>query len=184
MTKAGADVTELLRRFGAGDEDAAGPLMDAVYRELRKIAQNHFRRERHDHTLEPTALVHELYGRLAAQHAPWQSRGHFYAIASRMMRRLLVNHARARRAGKRAALHVTLGEGPATRGGLDVDMLALDDAMKALAERYPRECRTVELRYFAGLTEEETAEALGVSTGTVKRDWRFARSWLRRRLEA
>lgn len=186
-------VTELLRAWGAGDTHASDSLVRLVYAELRRQAELVLRREGHGHTLQPTALVHEAWLRLGGQHeAEWENRTQFFALAARMMRRVLVDHARSRRALKRGAgaVQVSLGPGPAPRGThvaegtpLDaVDVIALDDALARLAELDPKKARVVDLRYFAGLSIPEAAAALGVSPATVGREWAIARAWLRREL--
>ncbi|HEX4469114.1 MAG TPA: ECF-type sigma factor [Gemmatimonadaceae bacterium] len=187
------EVTELLRAWGAGDEEASEELARLVYEELRLQARRALRREGESHTLQPTALVHEAWLRIDDQHeASWQSRTQFFAVAAQMMRRVLVDHARARRAQKRGdgATQVTLGvlegEIDASRGreSVDlVDLLALDDALARLATLDPPKARLVELRYFAGLSIPEAAAALGVSAATVGREWLVARAWLRRELD-
>jgi RNA polymerase sigma-70 factor (ECF subfamily) len=189
-------VTELLRAWGAGDAQASDALASLVYAELRRQAQRALRREGTGHTLQPTALVHEAWIRLDDQlGARWESRTQFFAVAAQMMRRVLVDHARTRRALKRggagghAAARVTLGavdrEGPESAPSLDaVDLLALDDALARLAALDPQKARLVELRYFAGLSIPEAAEAMGVSPATVGREWAVARLWLRRELAA
>jgi RNA polymerase sigma-70 factor, ECF subfamily len=189
-------VTELLRAWGAGDAEACEALAPLVYEELRRQARRALRREGEGHTLEPTALVHEAWMRLDAQHdARWESRTQFFAVAAQMMRRVLVDHARSRLAQKRGGgdARITLGavdrEGarPAAAAGdapLDaVDLLALDDALARLAAFDPAKARLVELRYFAGLSIPEAAAALGVSQAKVGREWAVARMWLRRELE-
>lgn len=180
-----SDVTRLLQGWRAGDRQARDRLMERVYGELHRLARGHLSRERPGHTLQATALVHEAYFRLVDQkRVEWQNRAHFFAIAATCMRRVLVSYARQRRAAKRGgdALTLTLDEGLAPAGQRDLDLLALDDALSALAEIDPRQSRIVELRYFAGLTIEETAEALGISPATVKLDWKLARAWLHREL--
>ena len=187
------EVTELLRAWGAGDEEASEELARLVYEELRRQARRALHQEGDGHTLQPTALVHEAWLRIDDQHeASWQSRTQFFAVAAQMMRRVLVDHARARRAQKRGdgATQVTLGvldgEIDASRGGESVDvvdLLALDDALARLAVLDPAKARLVELRYFAGLSIPEAAAALGVSAATVGREWLVARAWLRRELE-
>lgn len=182
-----ADVTGLLLAWGTGDAGAGERLLPAVYDELRRQAGRAMRREGDAHTLQATALVHEAYLRLVDQNrVAWRNRAHFFAIAAQMMRRVLVDHARTRLAAKRGGqLHrVTLGDvgAGAEQGDGDVDLLALHDALDQLAVLDPRQARLVELRYFGGLGIEETAEALGVSPATVKRDWAVARAWLRREL--
>lgn len=182
------DVTGLLLAWGRGDSSAADQLMPAVYEELRHQAERAMRREGSEHTLQPTALVHESYLRLVDQRrVAWRNRAHFFAIASTVMRRILVDHARARLTAKRGggAAPITLagvadGDGA---GAAEVDLLALHDALDRLASLDPEQARLVELRYFGGLTIEETADALGVSPATVKREWALARAWLRRELE-
>lgn len=183
MATPSTNVTELLRAWGGGDADALPRLMESVYGELRRIAQNQFRHEPRDHTLQPTALVNELYFRLA-RHGPvdWQDRRHFYSIASRLMRRLLTDHARERLAHKRRVVKVTLRDDAAAVESRDIDVVSLEAALERLEARYPREGKVVELRYLCGLSNEETAAALDVSLATVKRDWRFARNWLLREL--
>jgi RNA polymerase sigma factor (TIGR02999 family) len=191
-------ITELLRAWGAGDAAATEALASAVYEELRRQARHALRGEGEGHTLQPTALVHEAWIRLDGQHdARWQSRSQFFAVAAQMMRRVLVDHARTRRALKRGGdpIQVTLGAvdaatpapngAPRDESSLEiVDLLALDDALARLAALDPQKARLVELRYFAGLSIPEAAAALGVSPATVGREWAIARIWLRRELEA
>jgi RNA polymerase sigma factor (TIGR02999 family) len=181
------DVTGLLLAWGRGDRSAADRLVPAVYEELRRHAERAMRREGGEHTLQATALVHESYLRLVDQRrVEWRNRAHFFAIASTVMRRVLVDHARARLTAKRGggAAPVSLaGVQPATPEGTDeADLLALHDALEKLAALDPDQARLVELRYFGGLTIEETAEALSISPATVKREWALARAWLRREL--
>ena len=181
------DVTRLLDLWTGGDERALEELMPRVERELRRIAERFFRRERSGHTLQPTALVNELYLRLTDQRAvSWKSRAHFYGTAADMMRRLLIDHARSRDAVKRGrgCRPVPLDEitDPA-EPARDVDLLALDEALERLARKDERQARVVELRYFAGLTYREVAEVLEVTERTAKRDWHTARLWLHRELE-
>ena len=184
-----SSITELLLAWGAGDHSALDALVPIVYRELRAQAQRALRREDTGHTLQPTALVHEAFLRLVQQRrAQWESRTQFFAVAAELMRRVLVDHARARRSAKRGgALHrVTLTEANASTDGATsdiVDVLALDEALERLTLMDPAKVRLVELRYFAGLSVAETAEALGVSASTVDREWSVARRWLRRELE-
>ena len=188
-TGAAPQVTELLLAWGAGDRAAFDVLIPIVYRELRRQAQRALRQERAGHTLQPTALVNEAYLRLVDQsRARWQSRTQFFAVAAQVMRRVLVDRARARRSAKRGggAHHVTLSEGSSAAERAetnDVDVLALDEALGRLTTLDPLKVRLVELRYFAGLTVAETADALGVSPSTVSREWAVARRWLRRELE-
>jgi RNA polymerase sigma factor (TIGR02999 family) len=178
------EVTRLLKAMAHGDPQAADSLLPLVYAELHRLAKAYMRRERPDHTLQPTALVHEAFLRLAgAASLSAQDRTHFLRTASQAMRRVLVDHARARNAQKRGgALHVTLDEAIAGRTEPPIDMLALDDALDRLGAAEPRWAQVVELRYFAGLEIPEVAAALGVSPATVKRDWQFARAWLSREL--
>ena len=184
-----SSITELLLAWAAGDRDAFDALIPIVYRELRQQAQRALRRESAGHTLQPTALVHEAFLRLVDQRrAQWESRTQFFAVAAQLMRRVLVDHARARRSAKRggAVHHVTLTEGGTAPEGAApdaVDVLALDEALERLTLVDPAKVRLVELRYFAGLSVAETAEALGVSASTVDREWSVARRWLRRELE-
>jgi len=182
-----AEVTGLLARWHDGDESAVAELMPAVYGELHRLAARAMRGERGGHTLQATALVHEAYLRLAAGSAPrWRDRSHFYAVAARTMRRILVDHARRMRAARRGgdATPVTLVEGHAPALPPAVDLLDLDDALEELARQDERKARVVELRFFAGLTEAEAAVALGVSEPTVRLDARLARAWLYDRLQA
>ena len=183
------DVTVLLRQMGAGDESAVSRLIPLIYDELRRIARGYLRREREGHTLQPTALVNEVYLKLVQQHdAHWQNRGHFYCIAARMMRRILVDNSRHHRRKKRGAgepmadvaeLEIAA---PAPLSGL-VDILALHEALERLAAVDERLVQVVELRFFAGLTNAEIAEALAISEPTVKRRWATARAWLFRSLQ-
>lgn len=191
------EMTELLRAWGAGDAEASEALARLVYAELRRQARRALRREGRGegHTLQPTALVHEAWLRLDVQHGVrWESRAQFFAVAAQMMRRVLVDHARGHHALKRggAATQITLGalesERAATGARRDapldaVDLIALDEALARLATLDPQKARLVELRYFAGLSIPEAAEALGVSTATVGREWMVARMWLRRELD-
>jgi RNA polymerase sigma factor (TIGR02999 family) len=176
-------VTELLVRWRGGDREALEELMPLVYDELRRLAHYYLRQERNDHTLQSTALVHEAYLRLAGQNPPqWQNRAHFFGIAAHVMRQILVEYARGRGAAKRGgnACRLTLDETIALPQQLDVDVVELDRALNGLAELDPQQSRIVELRFFAGLTIEDTSEVLGISPATVKRDWVTARAWLYR----
>jgi RNA polymerase sigma factor (TIGR02999 family) len=182
-------VTELLQAWGEGDAGALEALVPLVYAELRRQARRALRREGEGHTLQATALVHEAWLRLDGQHdARWESRTQFLAVAAQMMRRVLVDHARTRRALKRGGggTQVTLGDAVDVAATPDdgVDVLALDEALARLATLDPRKARLVELRYFAGLSIPEAAAALGISQATVGREWAVARMWLRRELEA
>lgn len=178
--QAGPDeVTVLLRAWREGDAAADARLLEHVYSTLRNIATAHLRSERVGHTLQPTALVHEAYLRLLGQReVDWRDRAHFFGLASVTMRRILVDHARRRRAKRRDP-----GEGPAplaiAGGGEAVDLLDLDRALDRFAERFPRQAKVVEMRYFTGLEFDDVARALDLSPRTVKRDWSFARAWLR-----
>ncbi|MFO0835094.1 MAG: ECF-type sigma factor [Phycisphaerales bacterium] len=185
-------VTRLMRAAGAGDPKAAESLLPLVYDELRRLAAAQLSKEPAGQTLQPTALVHEAYLRLVGGEAiEWQGRGHFFAAAARAMRRILIDRARRHRAAKhggdraRADLREDLIADPTPgTGGGGMDLLRLDAALARLEARDSRQAEIVLLRYFAGLSIEQTAEALGVSTGTVKNDWVFARAWLRRELES
>jgi RNA polymerase sigma factor (TIGR02999 family) len=187
MAESTADeITRLLHEWAGGNADALPRLLEIVYPELRKIAASRLRTERSDHTLQPTGLVHEAYMRLA--HRPdrhWENRTHFYAVAARVVRAVLVDHARARRRVKRGAgaLSVEIGESHAQVPPPAVDLLDLDAALLELEAIDATRARIVELRHFAGLSIEETAEALGISESTVKRGWLAAKTWVRRRME-
>lgn len=177
----GAGLTELLDRWGRGDEAARDEAMAVAYPELRAIARRHFRGQPRDHTLQATGLVHEAYQRLVRQDVPWENRRHFFAFASVMMRRILVDHARARR---RRGLVTTLEDHPAAAGTVGrLDLIALDEALGRLEVEHPFEAKVVELRYFGGLSIEETAEQLDVGHATVERAWALARAWLFRALQ-
>jgi len=188
MPDASGDVTALLGQLRAGNQEVAGQLVPLIYDELRRIAGAQMRRERAGHTLQATAVVHEAYLRLAGeQEIQWQSRAHFFAIAARAMRQVLLDYARQRHAGKRG------GEG-AQKVEIDVDLLAganriedivaIDEVVTRLSELDQQQGRIVELRFFGGLSVEETAEAMGISDSTVKREWRLAKAWLHRELAA
>lgn len=175
------EVTRLLFRVGDGDEAAASDLLPLVYDELRKLADAYMRQERRDHTLQPTALVHEAYLRLVDQtRVRWQDRTHFFAVAATCMRRILVNHARDRKRLKRGggAHRITLRDLADTGVVGDAELVDLDEALTRLEQFDTRKVRVVELRFFAGLNVDQTAELLDVSAVTVKRDWDFARAWL------
>lgn len=180
------EVTRLLDAYGSGDREAMQRLLPYVYDELRAIAQRHLRRERDDHTLSATALVHEVYLRLVDQtRMHWNGRSHFYAVAATAMRRILVDYARARRADKRGGgqMVVSLDEAGELAVSRAEELVLLDEALERLARFDARQARVVECRYFAGLTIEETAEALGVSPTTVKHDWTMAKAWLYREMK-
>jgi|SRR5688572_5167472 len=179
------EITRLLVRATDGERDAFDELLPVVYDELRLMAERYLRRERPDHTLQTTALVHEVYIKLVDQRrAKWQNRAHFFAVAAQAMRRILVNHAksvnRIKRGGSRS--RIPLDDGVAIAPEQDIDLVALDEAMERLAAMDPRKSRLVELRFFGGMTNEETAEVLGIAPATVKRDWSFAKAWLLREL--
>lgn len=182
------DVTQLLLAWHGGDSGAAEQLLRAIYDELHRQAARAMRREANAHTLQATALVNEAYLRLLDQRrVEWRNRAQFFGIAAQLMRRILVDHARARQAAKRGggqrALSLAEADGGPAQANDEVDVLALHDALDKLATLDPDQARLVELRYFSGLSIEETADALGVSPATVKREWVIARAWLRRELE-
>jgi RNA polymerase sigma factor (TIGR02999 family) len=179
------DVTQLLKQWSGGDRDALEQLLPLVYRELHTLAERYLRRERSDHTLQATALVHEAYLKLIDQReVRWQNRAHFYGVAAQAMRRILVDHARGHMAAKRGSGGVKLSlddeQNPVAVVSSEKaeEMVALDEALNLLAERDPQQARIVELRFFGGLSIEETAEVLGVGTATVIRKWRTARAFL------
>jgi len=184
---ADGEVTRLLAELRAGDDQALERLLPIVYAELRTVAANLLRGERVGHTLQPTALVHEAYVRLLGEKAPPLDRQHFFAVAARAMRRVLIDHARARGRQKRGggAVPVTLHDDVAAAVESDpIDLLALDEAMQKLESADPRRVRVVELMYFGGLSASETAEVVGVTRRTVERDWQYARAWLLREMTA
>ncbi len=175
------EVTRLLRRWSGGDREAASELMPLVYDELRRIAADQFRRERADHTLQATAIVHEAYLRLSEQNGlRWQNRSHFFGLAAHVVRRILVDHSRERGCAKRGGgkRRVTLAEAASIATARPPDLQDLDDALRSLAEIDPQKASIVELRFFGGLTIEETAEFLAVSPATIVRQWRRAKAWL------
>jgi RNA polymerase sigma factor (TIGR02999 family) len=176
-------ITRLVERYRAGDTDAFEELVRLVYAELRRLAAWQMRGERAEHTLQPTALVHEAYLRLAGDGDPrWENRAHFLAAATRVMRHVLVDHARARNAGKRAGAAVALDEALEVAAESRVDVVVLHDALERLSAVDPDLAAVVEMRYFGGLTVPEIAEVTGVSRATVEREWASARAWLRRQL--
>jgi RNA polymerase sigma factor (TIGR02999 family) len=180
------DLTALLQAWSGGDSRAGDRLLPLVYDELRRQAASYLRHERHEHTLPATALVNEAYLRLVGQHGTWQNRRHFFAVAAQMMRRVLVDHARARGRSKRAGDWIRIpldaaGE-IAVVAATDVEILAVEQAIEELERLEPQHARLVELRFHAGLSVEDTAEVLGVSASTVTREWRLVRAWLYRRL--
>ena len=178
-------VTDLLLAWNQGDEAALERLIPIVHLELRRLARRQMRRERKSHTLQTTALVNEVYLRLVdINRVRWNDRAHFFAMSARLMRRVLVDHARSRKYQKRGgdAIRITLTSSMTMTTGRSADLVAIDDALTALAEFDPRKGRVVELRFFGGLTVAETAEALSVSSETVIRDWRMAKAWLHKEL--
>jgi len=186
------NVTQLLVKWSEGDQKALDKLMPLVYSELRRLAGNYLRRERQNHTLQPTALVNEAYLKLVDQRSPhWQNRAQFYGVAAQMMRRILVDHARQHQAAKRGGsdqqrLSITsAGQLGAKQLAAEpaIDLLALHEALEELTAIDPQQGRIVELKFFGGLSIEETAEVIGISHATVERDWKMARAWLRRKLE-
>src|SRR5690349_17568784 len=185
MSDDSGNITELLVGYGRGDKEALDQLMPIVYEELRRQAARYLRKERPGHTLQTTALIHEAYVRLVDQHhVQWQNRAHFFGIAAQLMRRILVDHARTKKRVKRGGsdIRVSLADANIAVKGQDLDVVALDEALQRLAQIDEQQSRVVELRYFSGLTVEETAEVMGISKATVKRDWSVARAWLYREL--
>ena len=182
------DVTRLLQAWSHGSPQASAQLLPLIYDPLRRIARVYMRRERDGHTLQPTALVHEAYLKLTrGEPVSWQGRAHFYSVAARAMRRILVNHARHRQRHKRAGVHVTVSlaeaDGvPLPQDGGGMDLIALDAALERLTQNYPRQSQVVELRFFGGMETGDMAEVLQVSEKTILRDWQFARLWLHRAL--
>jgi RNA polymerase sigma factor (TIGR02999 family) len=179
------DITQLLRAWGNGDQQALGRLTPLVYKELHRVAHRYMADERAGHTLQTTGLVNEVYLRLVdVRGVSWQNRAHFFAICARTMRRILINFARSRQYQKRGgeAVSVTLEDALGVSRQPAVEFLALDDALKGLAKLDPRKNQVVELRFFGGLSVEETAEVLKISPETVMRDWKVARAWLAREL--
>jgi RNA polymerase sigma factor (TIGR02999 family) len=181
------ELTALLRAWGQGDAAAGERLLPLVYDELRRLAASYLRKERPDHTLRPTALVHEAYLRLVGQQGGWQNRQQFFGVAAQMMRRVLVDHARSRRRLKRAGgwtrVSLDAADGQALYVTPDVDLLALEEALGELQGVDPEAIRLVELRFFAGLSIEDAAQVMGVSVATANRSWRLAKAWLFQRLE-
>ena len=183
MDQSGSQVTQLLAEWSKGDRAALEALMPLVYSELRRVANHYLSQEKPGHTLSATALVHEAYLRLVKQKLPWQSRAHFFAVAAQMMRRILVDHARSHNYAKRGGgvMTITLDSALAS-SDRELDLVALDDALLSLAKLDERQSRMVELRFFGGLSIEETSEVLGISAPTVKREWASARAWLFREI--
>lgn len=187
MASEADNITALLVGYGRGDKEALDKLMPVVYDELRRQAARYLRREQAGHTLQTTALIHEAYVRLVDQrNVQWQNRAHFFGIAAQMMRRILVDHARTKRRAKRGGsdVKVSLADATIPVKERDLDVVALDEALTRLAEIDEQQSRVVELRFFSGLTVEETAEVMGISPATVKRDWSMAKAWLHREISA
>jgi len=179
-------ITQLLLQWSEGDRSALDKLLPLVYDELRRLARSYLRRQQHQLSLQPTILVHEAYLRLVNQdQVSWQSRAQFFGLAAKIIRDLLVDHARHVQAAKRGggAYSISLSQADQIGHQTDLDLVALDEALNELALLKPRHSQIVEMRFFAGLTIEETAEALSVSHATVERDWSFARAWLHRKLK-
>jgi RNA polymerase sigma factor (TIGR02999 family) len=174
------EITKLLVASREGDQEALNKLLPLVYQELRRLAGHYLRRERPDHTLQPTALVHETYLRLIDQNVSWQNRAHFFGVAAQMMRRILVDHARSRLAAKRGSggVKISLDDALNLSDERAGDFIALDEALERLAEFDLQKSKIVELRFFGGLSVEETAEVLGIGTATVTRQWKMAKAWL------
>jgi len=180
-----SEVTQLLRDWSEGNSEAREELLQLVYTPLRELAGHHLRREREGHTLQPTALVHELYLKLIKQRrVDWSDRRHFFAVAAQMMRRILVDHARRRKSDKRGGekVSIALDDALEVAAAESLDVIALDDALEQLAAIFPQQSKIVELRFYGGLTIDETAEVIGVSPATISREWTMARAWLRRAL--
>lgn len=184
MDRPEEEITILLQRWAEGDRNAGEQAIDRVYAELRRLAAHYLRQERASHTLQPTALVHEIYLRLEGKDIRWADRKHFFVVAAGQMRRILVDHARARQAEKRGGAEIRVPLRDADRPELprDADLLALDEALESLKELDARAAAAVELRFFGGFSEPEAASILDISVATLKRDWEFARAWLLRRL--
>ncbi|HEX8151195.1 MAG TPA: sigma-70 family RNA polymerase sigma factor [Pyrinomonadaceae bacterium] len=180
-----SNITHVLERWSNGEQSALDELLPLIYQELRRLAGNYLRRERQDHTLQPTALINEVFLRLIDQRdIKWQNRAHFFGIAARLMRRILVDHARAHQAAKRGGEHYSLSLSKADQiaGQPTLDILTLHLTLQQLEQLDPQQARIVELRFFGGLTIEESAEVLSISHATVERDWKMARAWLRQEM--
>jgi len=177
-------ITQLLRSWGQGEKAAIDQVIPLVYSELRRLADSYLRRERPDHTLQPTALIHEAYLRLAAQRNEWQNRGHFYGVAAHLMRLILTDYARSHLTSKRGSgdRKLPLHEDSLASTTHPEDLLALEEALAQLAQVDERKCRILEMRFFGGMTPEQTAEALGISEPTIRRELRLARAFLRQQL--
>jgi RNA polymerase sigma factor (TIGR02999 family) len=182
MQESAQNITQLLKDWGEGNQGVLDELMPMVYDELRRQAARHLRKERPNHTLQTTALIHEAYLKLIGQEVNWQNRSHFFAIASQAMRRILVDHARTRHREKRGGIVENLPLEEALAAGTEekrLDLVELDEALTRLAKLDERQAKIVELRYFSGLSIDETAEVLGVSNSTVRADWTMAKAWLK-----
>jgi len=183
MNQPQKDVTILLNAVSAGEESAPEKLLEAVYGDLRRLAAKYMFNERGDHTLQATALVHEAFIRLVDwENVSWQNRAHFFAVAAQVMRKILVDHARTKNAGKRGGQKIALDEAVSFAEEKDLNLLALEEALQNLEKLDARQAQIVELRFFGGLSIEETAYVLGVSETTVKREWTFAKAWFQREL--
>lgn len=180
MAPRAEDVTSLLVASSQGDQEALNQLLPLVYDELRRLADRYLHRERSDHTLQATALVHEAYLRLIDQKVSWVNRAHFFGVAAEMMRRILIDHARGRQAAKRGSggIKLSLDDVLEITDEKAADLIALDESLTALAEFDPQKARVVELRFFGGLSIEETAAVMGLGTATITRQWRLAKAWL------
>ena len=181
--KASDEVTKLLNEMSSGDETSPDKLLEIVYDDLRRLAGAYMQNERSDHTLQATALVHEAYMRLVDwKNVSWQNRAQFFSVAAEVMRKVLIDHARARQAQKRSGHKLVLDEAISLPAGQPIDMIALDDALQALEKLDARQAKIVELRFFGGLSIEETAYVLKVGESTVRREWTFAKAWFQREL--
>ena len=177
-----SEVTRLLREWRSGNHEAMDQLMPLIYDDLRRLANHYLRRERSEHTLQATALVNEAYIRMTGVQVSWKDRGHFFAVFARLMRRLLVDHARANRRVKRQSAKISLDEAGEVLAKPGLDLVALDHALTQFAAFDPRKVEIIELHFFGGLSNEEVADALGISRATVQRDLRLAKAWLKRQL--
>lgn len=177
------EVTHLLKRVSDGDESSPQKLLEIVYDDLRRLASNYMKNERSDHTLQATALVHEAYMRLVDwQNVSWQNRAHFFSVAAQVMRKILIDHARSTNAKKRGGQKLVLDDAISLPDSVGIDILALEEALQTLERNDPRQAKIVEMRFFGGLSIQDTAYLLGVSEATVRRDWTFAKAWFQREL--